>query len=414
VIAILAVAFLTLSICVTQQETNVSDLQAFRHETRDWLEQNCPVSMRQPTSGGDDACWGGRNYQFASEDQQLWMERMAAKGWTAPDWPTEYGGGGLDKGQHKVLKEELAMINARSPLDSFGIWMIGPALLKFGSEALKQQHLPPIVRGEIRWCQGYSEPGAGSDLAGLQSKGEDMGDHFIANGQKVWTSYGDKADWMFCLLRTDTEAKKQMGISLVLFDMETPGVTPKPIKLISGSSPFCETFLDDVRVEKDQVVGDINHGWTIAKYLLTHEREMIGGMGMAEVGGESLGQHASQVLGLEQGRMNNPILRAEVAAWEIDGACFALTAERVTDEVKSGQGVGATSAMLKYFGTELNKRRFETLLKINGSDGMVWNGEASNGGWLPRTWLRTKGNSIEGGTSEVQLNVIAKNILGLG
>lgn len=391
----------------------MSDLQAFRQETRDWLEQNCPASMRQPTDG-DDSCWGGRNFKFASEDQKLWMERMAAKGWTAPDWPTEYGGGGLDKGQHKVLKEELASINARSPLDSFGIWMIGPALLKFGSEALKQQHLPPIVRGEIRWCQGYSEPGAGSDLAGLQSKGEDMGDHFIANGQKVWTSYGDKADWMFCLLRTDTEAKKQMGISLVLFDMETPGVTPKPIKLISGSSPFCETFLDDVRVEKDQVVGEVNHGWTIAKYLLTHEREMIGGMGAAVVGGESLSQHASQVMGLEQGRMNNPILRAEVATWEIDAACFGLTAERVTDEVKSGQGVGATSAMLKYYGTELNKRRFETLLKINGSDGMVWDGEASNGGWLPRTWLRTKGNSIEGGTSEVQLNVIAKNILGLG
>jgi acyl-CoA dehydrogenase len=391
----------------------VSDLQAFRQETRDWLEQNCPASMRLPTVG-DDSCWGGRNFNFASEDQKLWMERMAAKGWTAPDWPTEYGGGGLDKGQHKVLKEELASINARSPLDSFGIWMIGPALLKFGSEALKQQHLPPIVRGEIRWCQGYSEPGAGSDLAGLQSKGEDMGDHFIANGQKVWTSYGDKADWMFCLLRTDTEAKKQMGISLVLFDMETPGVTPKPIKLISGSSPFCETFLDDVRVEKDQVVGEVNHGWTIAKYLLTHEREMIGGMGAAVVGGESLSQHASQVMGLEQGRMNNPILRADVATWEIDAACFGLTAERVTDEVKSGQGVGATSAMLKYYGTELNKRRFEILLKINGSDGMVWDGEASNGGWLPRTWLRTKGNSIEGGTSEVQLNVIAKNILGLG
>ena len=391
----------------------MSDLQAFRQETRDWLEQNCPASMRLPTAG-DDSCWGGRNFKFASEDQKLWMERMAAKGWTAPDWPTEYGGGGLDKGQHKVLKEELASINARSPLDSFGIWMIGPALLKFGSEALKQQHLPPIVRGEIRWCQGYSEPGAGSDLAGLQSKGEDMGDHFIANGQKVWTSYGDKADWMFCLLRTDTEAKKQMGISLVLFDMETPGVTPKPIKLISGSSPFCETFLDDVRVEKDQVVGEVNHGWTIAKYLLTHEREMIGGMGAAVVGGESLSQHASQVMGLEQGRMNNPILRAEVATWEMDAACFGLTAERVTDEVKSGQGVGATSAMLKYYGTELKKRRFETLLKINGSDGMVWDGEASNGGWLPRTWLRTKGNSIEGGTSEVQLNVIAKNILGLG
>ncbi|MEJ6773400.1 MAG: acyl-CoA dehydrogenase family protein [Porticoccaceae bacterium] len=392
----------------------MSNLQAFRQETRDWLEQNCPQSMRHSTPGGDDACWGGRNYKFSSEDQKLWMDRMAAKGWTAPDWPTEYGGGGLEKAEHKILKEELLSINARSPLDSFGIWMIGPALLKFGSEALKEQHLPPIVRGEIRWCQGYSEPGAGSDLAGLQSKGVDMGDHFIANGQKVWTSYGDKADWMFCLLRTDSEAKKQMGISLVLFDMETPGVTPKPIKLISGSSPFCETFLDDVRVEKDQVVGDINHGWTIAKYLLTHEREMIGGMGSAEIGGESLGQLAAKTLGVEHGRMNNPMLRAEVATWEIDGACFGLTAERVTDEVKSGQGVGATSAMLKYYGTELNKRRFETLLKIHGSDGVVWNGEASKGGWLPRTWLRTKGNSIEGGTSEIQLNVIAKNILGLG
>ena len=392
----------------------MSDIQAFRQETRDWLEENCPLSMREPVAAGEGQCWGGRNYKFDSKEQQLWMERMGAKGWTAPDWPTEYAGGGLDKLQHKVLKEEMARINARSPLDSFGIWMIGPALLEFGSEALKQQHLPPIIRGEIRWCQGYSEPGSGSDLAGLQAKGEDRGDHFIANGQKVWTSYADKADWMFCLLRTDPEAKKQMGISLVLFDMQTPGVTPKPILLISGNSPFCETFLDDVRVEKDQVVGEVNKGWTIAKYLLTHEREMIGSMGMTSPASETLGQIAARTMGVEEGRMNNPMLRAEVAKWEIDGTCFALTAERVTDEVKSGSGVGATSAMLKYYGTELNKRRFETLLKISGSDGVVWNGEDSSSGWLPRTWLRTKGNSIEGGTSEIQLNVIAKNILGLG
>jgi acyl-CoA dehydrogenase len=392
----------------------VSDIQAFRQETRDWLEENCPLSMREPVAAGEGQCWGGRNYKFDSKEQQLWMERMGAKGWTAPDWPTEYAGGGLDKLQHKILKEEMARINARSPLDSFGIWMIGPALLEFGSEALKQQHLPPIIRGEIRWCQGYSEPGSGSDLAGLQAKGEDRGDHFIANGQKVWTSYADKADWMFCLLRTDPEAKKQMGISLVLFDMQTPGVTPKPILLISGNSPFCETFLDDVRVEKDQVVGEVNKGWTIAKYLLTHEREMIGSMGMTSPASETLGQIAARTMGVEEGRMNNPMLRAEVAKWEIDGTCFALTAERVTDEVKSGSGVGATSAMLKYYGTELNKRRFETLLKISGSDGVVWNGEDSSSGWLPRTWLRTKGNSIEGGTSEIQLNVIAKNILGLG
>ena len=392
----------------------MSDLEVFRQETREWLEENCPQSMRSPVVAGEGACWGGRNWIFESEDQQLWMDRMGAKGWTAPDWPTEYGGGGLVKAEHKILKEEMGRIRARSPLDSFGIWMIGPALLKFGSEELKQQHLPPIIKGEIRWCQGYSEPNAGSDLAGLQSKAVDMGDHFIANGQKVWTSYGDKADWMFCLLRTDPDAKKQTGISLMLFDMETPGVTPKPIKLISGSSPFCETFLDDVRVEKDQVVGEVNQGWTIAKYLLTHEREMIGGMGLTGAGSKTLGMIAAQTIGTTHGRLNDLFMRTDVARWEIDAAAFAFTTERVTDQAKAGQGVGATSAMLKYYGTELNKRRFETLLKIGGSDDLVWEGDVSNNGWMARTLLRTKGNSIEGGTSEVQLNIIAKNILGLG
>ena len=206
-----------------------------------------------------------------------------------------------------------------------------------------------------------------------------------------------------------------MGISLVLFDMKTPGVKPKPIKLISGSSPFCETFLDDVRVEKDQIVGEINQGWTIAKYLLTHEREMIGGMGLTGAGSKTLGSLAIDSLGTTFGRLNDLFLRTEVAKWEIDAAAFACTAERASDEAKAGQGVGATSAMLKYYGTELNKRRFETLLKVGGSDELIWDGDLSkNDGWMAKTWLRTKGNSIEGGTSEVQLNIIAKNILGLG
>lgn len=392
----------------------MSDLTEFRQETREWLEQNCPQTMRSPIKEDGDQCWGGRNYTFKSEDQKLWLERMATKGWTAPDWPAEYGGGGLNKAECKILREEMARIQARSPLDSFGIWMIGPALLKFGSEALKQQHLPPIVRGEIRWCQGYSEPNAGSDLAGLQCKAIDNGDHYVANGQKVWTSYGDKADWMFCLFRTDPEAKKQMGISLMLFDMQTPGVQAKPIKLISGSSPFCETFLDNVRVEKDQVVGEVNQGWTIAKYLLTHEREMIGGFGLTDAGSDTLGDIATKTVGLTDGKLTNQILRADIAKWEIDATAFAYTAERVTDEAKAGGGVGATSAMLKYYGTELNKRRYELLLKLQGSNSMHWSGEASKEGYLPRLWLRTKGNSIEGGTSEVQLNIIAKNILGLG
>ncbi|HBT56670.1 acyl-CoA dehydrogenase family protein [Halopseudomonas aestusnigri] len=391
----------------------MADLDVFRQQTRAWLEENCPQSMRTPQRSDNDACWGGRNFTFASEDQKLWLERMAARGWTAPDWPTEYGGGGLSQQEHKVLREEMARINARPPLSSFGVWMIGPAILKFGSEELKRQHLPPIVRGEIRWCQGYSEPGAGSDLAGLQTRAEDHGDHFIVNGQKIWTSYADKADWMFCLVRTNPDAKKQLGISLVLFDMTTPGVSTRPIKLISGSSPFCETFLDNVRVEKSQVVGEINAGWTIAKYLLTHEREMIGGMGRTAAGQKTLPQIAVDAVGLEDGKLADGMLRGELATWDLDAAAFALTAERVLDEAKAGQGVGAASAMLKYYGTELNKRRQELMVALHGSDGLVWEGEASREGAIARTWLRSKGNSIEGGTTEVQLNVIARNILGL-
>lgn len=391
----------------------MTDLDAFRQEVRTWLEENCPKSMRTPFSADNDQCWGGRDFKFKSEEQRQWLERMADKGWTAPDWPKEYGGGGLSREEHKVLREELARIQARPALSSFGVWMIGPAILKFGSEELKRQHLPKMVRGEIRWCQGYSEPGAGSDLAGLQTKAEDMGDHFIVNGQKIWTSYADKADWMFCLVRTNPDAKKQMGISLVLFDMTTPGVTTRPIKLISGSSPFCETFLDNVRVEKDQVVGEINAGWTYAKYLLTHEREMIGGMGRTAAGQKTVPQAAVEALGLENGKLADGYLRSDITRWEIDAKAFELTSERVLDEAKAGQGVGNASAMLKYYGTEVNKRRQELLVALRGSDAMVWEGEAWNEGAVPRTWLRSKGNSIEGGTSEIQLNVIARNILGL-
>jgi acyl-CoA dehydrogenase len=354
-----------------------------------------------------DICWGGRNFVFQSDEQKLWLARMAARGWTAPTWPKEYGGGGLSKDQEKVLREELAAISARSPLNSFGIWMIGPAILEFGSESLKQQHLPPIVRGEIRWCQGYSEPNAGSDLAGLQTRGEDHGDHFIVNGQKVWTSYANLADWMFCLVRTDAEAMKHSGISLVLFDMETPGVSARPTRLISGSSPCCETYLDNVRVEKDQVVGEINNGWTIAKYLLTHEREMIGGIGNA-AGGKTLGDEAIAALGLKDGRLVDQLLRAEVAEWEVDFRCHQLTTERVKDEIATSS-VGNSSAMLKYYGTELNKRRHELLMALQGSTALGWDEQSE-----ARQWLRSKGNSIEGGTSEIQLNIIAKRILGLG
>lgn len=384
----------------------MQDDTAFRQETRTWLAANCPASMRSYMPVGE-TCSGGRHFQFISDDQKVWMQRMAERGWTAPTWPTEYGGGGLTKQHAKILQDELNAITARSPLTSMGLSMIGPALLEFGSEELKQQHLPAIVRGDIRWCQGYSEPNAGSDLAGLQAKAEDRGDHFIVNGQKVWTTYADKADWMFCLVRTDLNSAKHSGISLVLFDMTTPGVSARPILLISGSSPFCETFLDDVRVEKNQVVGDINAGWSIAKYLLTHEREMIGGIG-STTAQKTVGARAIDAVGLREGRLADETLRGEVADWEIDFMSHQLTTERVRDESTSSS-LGNASAMLKLYGTELNKRRCELLLALEGLDAMCW-GESSEA----RLWLRSKGNSIEGGTSEIQLNIIAKRILGLG
>ncbi|HZY14459.1 MAG TPA: acyl-CoA dehydrogenase family protein [Beijerinckiaceae bacterium] len=389
----------------------MTDVDTFRSETRAWLATNCPASMRLPLEDDEDRCWGGRNWEFKSEDQKLWLERMAERGWTAPTWPTEYGGGGLSRDEAKVLREEMRAINARSPLDSFGIWMLGPALLKYGSEEQKKKYLPEITRGEIRWCQGYSEPNSGSDLASLQTRAEDKGDHFLVNGQKVWTSYADKADWIFCLVRTNPAAKKHEGISFILFDMASEGVSTRPIVLISGKSPFCETFFDDVRVPKENLVGELNKGWDVAKYLLTHEREMISGIGLSA--GRPLGQVAADSIGTEDGMLANPLLRGQIAAFDIDAAAFQLALERVGDLAKAKQGHPAMSSMLKYYGAELNKRRHELLMSAGGSDALEWEGERSRGGDRARSWLRTKANSIEGGTSEVQLNIIAKRLLEL-
>lgn len=389
----------------------MANAEEFRQETRAWLEENCPASMRRPIKSDKDQCWGGRNWVFESDDQRLWLERMAERGWTAPQWPVEYGGGGLSREKAKILQQEMARITARRPLESFGIDMLGPALFKFASEEQKQRFIPPIVRGEIRWCQGYSEPNAGSDLASLQTRAEDKGDHYLVNGSKVWTSYADKSDWIFCLVRTDFEAPKHKGISFLLFDMASPGVSTHAIKLISGNSPFCETVFENVEVPKENLVGEVNKGWEIAKYLLTHEREMIGGFGLSRAGSKSLGQTAMQAVGAKDGRLGDGGLRADISAFEIDERAFALTVERVIDEAKAGQGTGAASSLLKLYGTELNKIRNELLMSVGGSGALAWGtGETSS---RAQHWLRSKGNSIEGGTSEIQLNIIAKRILGL-
>ncbi|MBN8807165.1 MAG: acyl-CoA dehydrogenase family protein [Sphingomonas sp.] len=391
----------------------MSDLDTFRQETRAWLEANCPPEMREPMRSEKDAVWGGRDQSMLSPAQKAWMDAMGARGWTVPDWPKEYGGGGLSPAESKVLREEMRAMGCRNPLNSFGISMLGPALLKYGNEAQKKEHLPRIARGEIRWCQGYSEPNAGSDLAALATSAEDKGDHFLVNGQKVWTSYADKADWIFCLVRTD-KSVKQAGISFLLFDMASPGVSTRPILLISGYSPFCETFFDNVTVPKENLVHELNKGWDVAKYLLGHEREMISGMGLGLSSGGTLVGTALDRLGLDaQGRLADPILRGQIALHEVRARAFSAMSEKFIDDLKAGKAHPAQPSMMKYYGTELNKSRHELEMAAGGSDAVEWESERSDGGRAPRAWLRTKANSIEGGTSEVQLNIISKRILEL-
>ncbi|MBV7407647.1 acyl-CoA dehydrogenase family protein [Maritimibacter sp. DP1N21-5] len=378
-------------------------LAAFREEIADWIDKNAPADVRDRAFDESDICWGGRNFMFKSEGQKLWMERCAERGLTAPRWDVAYGGAGLSRGQEKVWLEELARLRVKKPLESFGLWMLGPALLAFGTEDQKRHYLPQITRGEIRWCQGYSEPGAGSDLANVQTYGADKGDHWLVNGQKIWTSYADKADWIFALVRTDREAPKHRGISFLLVDMTTPGISTKPIKLISGKSPFCETYFTDVVIPKDQIVGEVNRGWDVAKHLLTHEREMIGGGGSGAIGARSIGSV------LTDDDVTDPHTIARAQKLEVDSLAFALTMDRYKDLAKQG-GVGHASAMLKYYGTELNKDRYELLMAAGGSDALAWEGAY---GALAPEWLRTKANSIEGGTSEVMLDILSKRVLEL-
>ena len=392
--------------------SDTATLDTFRAETRAWLQANCPPEMRQPATSEADTCWGGKRFQFQSEAQRQWMQRMGERGWTVPTWPREYGGGGLSHAEAAVLRQEMAALKCRAPLQSFGIWMLGPALLKYGSEEQKRHYLPQVARGEIRWCQGYSEPNAGSDLASLATKCEIHDDHFVVTGQKIWTSYADEADWIFCLVRTSTEAK-HTGISFVLIDMTSPGVSTRPIKLISGKSPFCETFFDQVKVPRANLVWNLNDGWTVAKYLLTHEREMISAMGERAVP-LPLGLTALKALGADaSGRLADPQLRAEIARFEVDEAAFRAWLKLFGEQARAKEAHPAVSSALKYYGSELNKRRWELMMAIGGSDALEWEGERSNDGAAARTWLRSKANSIEGGTSEVQLNVVAKRILGL-
>ena len=384
--------------------------EAFRAEARDWLEDNCPPTMRR--AGGYTA--GGRKARYPNPETKLWLDRMAERGWTAPHWPKEYGGGGLSKEEHQILADEMGRINAAAPLSGHGLTMIGPAILEFGTQEQCREHLPRIARGEIRWCQGYSEPGAGSDLASLQCRAEEDGDDYLVNGSKIWTSGADQADWIFVLVRTDFTVKHE-GISFLVLDMETPGVSVSPIELISGSSEFCQTFFDDVRVPKRNLIGKPGEGWTVGKRLLQYERSSIGGRGNARQKVKTIDETAREYAGVENGKIADHDLRTRVTSLRIDEAAYQFTIRRSMEESTSSKAPSFLSSFFKLYGTEQNMRRQDLAMDIMGLQALGWSGAPYTPAELGTTrgWLRSKANSIEGGSSEVQRNIIAKRVLGL-
>ncbi|MDB5475561.1 MAG: Acyl-CoA dehydrogenase [Phenylobacterium sp.] len=384
-----------------------TDLEAFRAEAREWIEANFPKSLANAEMA---MIPGGEK---PSGDALTWKQRMADKGWGAPTWPTQYGGGGLSGAQARVLQQEMDRAGAYNPVAGMGTSMFGPTLLEYGTEDQKQRHIPPIVRGELRWCQGYSEPGAGSDLASLQTKLVDAGDHWEVHGQKIWTSGAQYADWCFCLVRTDT-TKKHEGISFVLIDMHQPGVETRPIKLIAGSSPFCETFFTGARVEKTDMVGPLNGGWTIGKRLLQHERSGQGGGRMMQ--GPSVIELAKTYVGLDdQGRIADPDLRTRVVKHMMDARAHGLTLKRAADEAKGNINPSATTSVMKNSGTWIGQEKAELTLEIMGSQGLGWEGDQFSKAEREavRTWLSGKATTIFGGSQEIQSNIVSKRILGL-
>jgi alkylation response protein AidB-like acyl-CoA dehydrogenase len=391
-----------------------SELDGFRAEVRDWLAKNFPPSLK-----GKGAMMFMEGRGPTEPDFLSWKKAMVEKGWGTPTWPAQYGGGGLSRDQARVLQQEMNRIGAWSPIGGMGVAMFGPTLLEYGNEKQKAEHVPYITRGERRWCQGYSEPGAGSDLASLRTQAVDKGDHFLVNGQKIWTSGAQYADWCFCLVRTDN-TRKHEGISFLMIDMRTLGVETRPIKLISGNSPFCETFFTDVKVPKENLLGPLNGGWTVGKRLLQFERDGQGGnsRGANFRGSDqrSVDEIAKKYVGVDaKGRIADPDLRARVANHMMDAAAMRLTVQRMQDDAKSNQGPGAVTSIMKNANVKVQQDRAELIIEIMGHQGLGWEGDGFEADEInaARNWLAGKAMSIYGGSNEIQNNIIAKRILGL-
>jgi acyl-CoA dehydrogenase len=382
----------------------------FRLQVRAWLETYCPQPMRQPMTEEFGAAWGGRNPEFSCDSERGWLLNMAQKGWIAPQWPVAFGGAGLSREEADILQQELDAIGARPPLIGSGLWMLGPVLLEYGTEDQKRRHLPPIARGEVRWAQGYSEPNAGSDLASLKLRADLVGDAYVLNGSKIWSSYADKSDWMFLLARTDFNAPQHQGISFLLVDLTAPGITRRPIKLIDGTHDFCEVFFDNVRAQADDLVGLPGQGWTIAKKLMDYERLMIGAASFAPPPAQpgALGRSA-------KGIDDNAMLRAQIAQYDIDAFTLDWTNQRIRAEMEAGLPlVPAMASVTKLMGAVLEIEGKELVLKAHGSDALSWPvGSPASDRALAKDFLRARSSAIAGGTNEIQLNIIAKHALGM-
>ncbi len=391
----------------------MTELAEFRMETRAWLESNCPPGARGPGV----VPTGSTKVEITDRDTRAWLDRMIEKGWTAPDWPKEYGGGGLNTLEYTILADEMNRIRARPPLTGFGVMMIGPTILEFGTEKQKRTHIPRITGAEVAWCQGYSEPGAGSDLASLGTRAEDRGDHFVINGQKIWTSGAHLADWMFILVRTDPDAPKHQGISFLLLPMDQPGITVKPIRMINGEAPFNATFFDDAIAAKDDLIGELNQGWTVGKRLLQHERsglsQLVSG-GSGETVEDRLVEEAKSSLGIDDGRIADPVWRSTVTAHEMNRHAFRLAQRRAVQESEGGTP-GPVSSIFKLYGSELQQEFYDLTTRMRGTRGFGTDLQTATAEEREMTalWLGNRAVTIYSGSNEIQRNIIAKRVLGL-
>jgi len=392
----------------------MSDLAAFRAETRAWLEANCPAGAR----GTGQTPWGSRRIAL-EPDVQRWLERMAERGWTVPTWPRAYGGADLGRDEYTVLIDELKRIDARTPLTGRGVNYIGPTILELGTDEQKARWLPGIARGEGGWAMGYSEPGAGSDLASLSTRATLEGDHYVINGRKTWTSDAVDCDYIFVLVRTNPGRSKHEGISLILVDMHQPGVQVRPIRLLSGASPFNETTFENAIARADDIIGGVDNGWTVGKRLLQYERSTHAGINISgsqggRVADSQMPAQIRRYAPVKDGRIIDPALRARLIRYEQNGHAQRLTQKRVIEEL-SARAPGFASSAVKLTGALHTQEGDELLLAAMGTRGIGWAGEGFAEAELEatRSWLRQKSLTIAGGTKEVQLNIIAKRVLGL-